>query len=440
MLQAGGGAGGEGAGGRGRGRGHHPHHPHQHTQHQHQHHHTQHPHPHRHAPLRPPRSEDKPKSTLSAEAKEWFPPNYVPPTQDNYFAGYGQPSYDQQRFSVQDRIRYNQHPEEYELQDSLSQLITMLDEVTYSPGRFATLSGPLVDSFSLTLDDVQHTQPLVEAIVNQAIREQNFRYNGARLCTMFDSVALTLDTTPVFRTCLLERCTSEENNIVSGMEVSSNNICGFAMFLAELYMQLENPEGGRIKALGESLCNILKHMLGTPDNNSTKSVCQILKLSGLALDADCKLHVDAIFTGLRTSEAAGVQAPLVRNLINLRQSRWGSGGFAELVDSESTTPTFHSQSNQNGIRHNNSAPPISGRGTRQRGNGDNGFYLPEGHRLTSEETAFLNQHLPQTGDRQFFDDGDILEDSDNDVWGSEMNEEQHADFLEFLRISNQIAR
>lgn len=43
----------------------------------------------------------------------------------------------------------------------------MLDEVTYSPGRFATLSGPLVDSFSLTLDDVQHTQPLVDAIVNQ---------------------------------------------------------------------------------------------------------------------------------------------------------------------------------------------------------------------------------------------------------------------------------
>lgn len=26
------------------------------------------------------------------------------------------------------------------------------------------------------------------------------------------------------------------------MEVNSNNVCGFAMFLAELYMQLENPE------------------------------------------------------------------------------------------------------------------------------------------------------------------------------------------------------
>lgn len=91
--------------------------------------------------------EDKPKSTLSAEAKEWFPPNYVPPSQDNfysnqenfdyynqdapnyeysnyhtnhtnapYFQGYDQVPYEQQRFSVQDRLRYHQHPEEYELQ------------------------------------------------------------------------------------------------------------------------------------------------------------------------------------------------------------------------------------------------------------------------------------------------------------------------------------
>lgn len=92
-------------------------------------------------------SEDKPKSTLSADAKEWFPPNYVPPSQDTFYSnpenfdyynqdvsnyeysnyhtnhtnapfyqGYDQVPYEQQRFSVQDRLRYHQHPEEYELQ------------------------------------------------------------------------------------------------------------------------------------------------------------------------------------------------------------------------------------------------------------------------------------------------------------------------------------
>jgi hypothetical protein len=154
-------------------------------------------------------SDDKPKSTLSAEAKEWFPPNYVPPATDVYYNrgnsdyynnyhNYGnhvyyqhQPSYDHhhnyggQRYSAQNRLQYHRRNEENQLQvnnfiresfdrysivflqDSLTQLMGMLDEVTFSPGRFASLSGPLVDSFTATLNDVQHTQPLVDAIVNQ---------------------------------------------------------------------------------------------------------------------------------------------------------------------------------------------------------------------------------------------------------------------------------
>lgn len=31
-------------------------------------------------------------------------------------------------------------------------------------------------------------------------------------------------------------------------------------------------------------------------------------------------------------------------------------------------------------------------------NGGGMFYLPEGHSLTTEEAAFLNQHLPQSGE------------------------------------------
>jgi hypothetical protein len=38
------------------------------------------------------------------------------------------------------------------------------------------------------------------------------------------------------------RCATEEANIISGTDVTGDYICGFAMFLAELYMQFENPE------------------------------------------------------------------------------------------------------------------------------------------------------------------------------------------------------
>lgn len=40
-------------------------------------------------------------------------------------------------------------------------------EITFDPGKFDTLCGPLVDSFAPTLQDANYTRPLVEAIVNQ---------------------------------------------------------------------------------------------------------------------------------------------------------------------------------------------------------------------------------------------------------------------------------
>lgn len=40
-------------------------------------------------------------------------------------------------------------------------------EITFDPGKFDTLCGPLVDAFASTLHDVNYTRPLVEAIVNQ---------------------------------------------------------------------------------------------------------------------------------------------------------------------------------------------------------------------------------------------------------------------------------
>lgn len=53
------------------------------------------------------------------------------------------------------------------LQENIGNLITVMCEITFDPGKFDTLCGPLVDSFAATLNDVNYTRPLVEAIVNQ---------------------------------------------------------------------------------------------------------------------------------------------------------------------------------------------------------------------------------------------------------------------------------
>lgn len=77
-------------------------------------------------------------------------------------------------------------------------------------------------------------------VCTQSIGESNFRYNGARLCSMYDSVAPPEESQ--FRACLLERCSAEETKIISGVETSEENMRGFAMFLAEIYTQLEDSQ------------------------------------------------------------------------------------------------------------------------------------------------------------------------------------------------------
>ncbi|CAB3243796.1 unnamed protein product [Arctia plantaginis] len=371
---------------------------------------------------------EPPKSTLSADAKEWYPPNYTPHAVPTYHldpAPYRPP-----RFSVQDRLRQAQDQDPYsleemsysleeventDLRENIANLIAVMCEITFDPGKFDTLCGPLVDAFASTLHDVSYTRPLVEAIVNQSIGEPNFRYNGARLCSMYDSVSPPEEST--FRACLLERCSTEENKIISGLETSEENMRGFAMFLAEIYTQLEDSQGGRVKSLGESLCKVLLHLLDTDKEVNIKAVCQLLKLSGIALDADCPSGMHAAFERLK--RRGGL--PCVRTVVALRAARWG---LAEPEPPVQPPPDLRRR-----ILYVN--------GEVESGSSDGG-YLADGHTLTAEERAFLQSNLPP-GKNVALDE-DILEELENDAWDTGMDAEMQAGFLEFLKMSNQIKR
>ncbi|XP_045764964.1 polyadenylate-binding protein-interacting protein 1 isoform X2 [Maniola jurtina] len=369
---------------------------------------------------------EAPVSNLSAEAKEWYPPNYVPQSP----VIYNQEPFRVPRYSVQDRIRqaqdqdpYNfdnlsyalEEPENLDLRENIANLITVMCEITFDPGKFDTLCGPLVDTFVLTLNDATYTRALVEAIVNQCIGEANFRYNGARLCSIFDSVAPPEEST--FRACLLERCSTEEHKIISGIESSEENMRGFAMFLAEIYTQLENSQGGRIRSLGESLCKVLLHLLDTDKETNIKSVCQLLKLSGIALDADCPASMHVAFERLKYR----AEMPCVRRVIQLRGARWGT---ADPEPDAAARPA---------------APPVARRlnQTNSEPEGTMGGYLADGQTLTLEERDFLQSNLPA---KPAALDIDILEELENEAWDTGMDAEMQAGYLEFLKISNQIKR
>lgn len=381
------------------------------------------------------------KSTLSADAKEWYPPNYTSQVAPTFNADSA--LYRPARFSVQDRLRQAQDQNPYNLEDmsysleeadnmdlreNIANLITVMCEITFDPGKFDTLCGPLVDSFASTLNDEIYTRPLVDAIVNQSIGEANFRYNGARLCSMYDSVAHPEES--VFRECLLERCSAEENKIITGVETSEENMRGFAMFLAEIYTQLEDSQGGRIKSLGESLCKVLLHLLDTDKETNIKSVCQLLKLSGIALDADCPMGMHAMFERLKRRASLAC----VHGVVALRAARWG------LADPEPhhhqhhapqpTLPPHPQQPSQPRRNHAVSNGEVEG--------GANEGFMADGHKLTAEERAFLQSNLPPGKNAAL--EEDILEELENEAWDTGMDAEMQSSFLEFLKLSNQIKR
>ncbi|KAJ0179981.1 hypothetical protein K1T71_004572 [Dendrolimus kikuchii] len=377
---------------------------------------------------------EPPKSNLSADAKEWYPPNYTPqPVQSHTVDPM---PFRPPRFSVQDRLRQAQDQNPYsidemycsleeaenmDLRENIGNLITVMCEITFDPGKFDTLCGPLVDSFASTLHDANYTRPLVEAIVNQSIGESNFRYNGARLCSMYDSVAPPEEST--FRACLLERCSTEENKIITGIETSEENMRGFAMFLAEIYTQLEDSQGGRIRSLGESLCKVFLHLLDTDKETNIKAVCQLLKLSGIALDADCPAGMHATFERLKRRATM----PAVSAVVALRARRWGLAE-AEPVPAHATL----------GDPRRRATHAVNGEAEGSEGAVGEGGYLADGHKLTAEERAFLQSNLPPG--RNLALDEDILEELENEAWDTGMDAEMQASFLEFLKISNQIKR
>uniref|UniRef100_A0A2A4J7D0 MIF4G domain-containing protein n=1 Tax=Heliothis virescens TaxID=7102 RepID=A0A2A4J7D0_HELVI len=372
---------------------------------------------------------EPPKSNLSADAKEWYPPNYTPHAVPAYAPD--PVHYRPHRSSVQDRLRQAQDQNPYsleemsysldeaenmDLRENIANLITVMCEITFDPGKFDTLCGPLVDAFATTLHDVSYTRPLVEAIVNQSIAEPNFRYNGARLCSMYDSVSPPEEST--FRACLLERCSSEENKIISGLETSEENMRGFAMFLAEIYTQLEDSQRGRIKTLGESLCKVLLHLLDTDKEVNIKAVCQLLKLSGIALDADCPSGMHAAFERLKRRASLAC----VRGVVALRAARWGTAEPEPVAP----PPELRRRYNYGAVNGEVESGP------------SDGGYLADGHTLTAEERAFLQSNLPP-GKNVALDE-DILEELENDAWDTGMDAEMQAGFLEFLKMSNQIKR
>ncbi|XP_071444875.1 polyadenylate-binding protein-interacting protein 1 [Hetaerina americana] len=376
-------------------------------------------------------------SKLSADAKEFYPKGYLPQQDHNAQRG---------------------GEENSEVKCRIGELIASL---TRDPGEFDRALTPLREKFVLWLQDPGAVHTMVDDIVEQSVVETNFRYNGARLCSFLYNLSGTIATS-VFRSYLISRCTKLSS---SRDDSQRSRSYGVAIFLAELFMQLEDGDGGsaggggrgrRIQALGEQLFSLLEKLIiqaltanayaqnskspapaavaAENEGEGLKCVCQALKLAGWQLEEMNRSRMNRLSNDLAHAAGGLAGERGVRRIAtavgDLRRAGWGRRNLSFSGDA-TTMPSPSAPLQCRGVEGSSQWHGGGGRGRGYYNSNvdDPVFYGPDGQILTAEESNFL-----QDSTAAIYDD-----ESGDGEWGDGwsdggMDEEMEAAFEQFLQL------
>uniref|UniRef100_A0A182IV26 Uncharacterized protein n=1 Tax=Anopheles atroparvus TaxID=41427 RepID=A0A182IV26_ANOAO len=263
---------------------------------------------------------------------------------------------------------------------ALDYLTEVIAELFDNPGMFEDVKQKLFSMFTDFRDDHYVLSNAVEMIFEQSIKESNFRYMGARLCQLLDS----LDNRPesLMRDLLLLKMDDQQSELPNYMKQEQVKVRGTTLFLAELYMQLRSPQ----HKLGQEIARHIIHAIGNllikegPEN--LKCICQCLKLCGYELEQDCCEDVHRILGKLQQSQSSSQSSVsnLIKSVLDLQSKSWGR----EIVP---VTPMPAMPNMMGG----GAVLAMGGGGLEV--NDSPVFYGPDGEILTEEENSFLETNM-----------------------------------------------
>lgn len=285
---------------------------------------------------------------------------------------------------------------------ALTYLMEVMRKLNDNPGMFETYQKELNSIYIEFAHNQYVISNAIETIFDQSICEQNFRYMGARICRLLDGIIASPNS--VFRQmlCLKMNYTQEENR--QFMKNEAHKVRGTTLFLAELYMQLQN-DGTRIPDIANSIYQTIHLLLKkiTPEN--IKCVCQALKLCGYELELDFPSQAAEIINILKQVKDIDVSTErLLKSVLDLSANRWGRNEPIATMTTPVIDTTMHEFTNE----------PV--------------FYGPDGKIITEEESSFLSGIPAYPSDNFDEDDDDELDDSD-----PEMDLEMRIAFQDFVK-------
>lgn len=197
-------------------------------------------------------------------------------------------------------------------------LINCLNE---NPGSFDSITASALTVFEGFGTNKYILTNAMEMIFNRSIKEQNFRYMGAKLYGLLDLIDLREDSS--FRMLLNLKLEYHRNEILKYMQNEQSKVRGTTLFLAELYMQLRN-DGNRIKDIAQNIVFSINQLLRKTTPENMKCICLTLKLAGYDLEFDCAADMTSIIQKLSSVNALDVSTSrILENVLNLQKNKWG---------------------------------------------------------------------------------------------------------------------
>ncbi|KAB0796628.1 hypothetical protein PPYR_10689 [Photinus pyralis] len=333
-------------------------------------------------------------SRLSPRAPEWYPANYKQPKRAPHQAAQDRLLHLKQHLNKKNVNTSEDEPkvEPEDGEDTECRAVEILENLMQNlirnPAQFQDILGSFIETLAPFYMDFQFINYITELIVEKVLSDPNFRYSAVRLCVVIQSEC------GLFRSALCLLCQKKANR---------NNDFNLTLLLAELYTQLDYDT-----IYADLVINSLIGILKSYDENNVKAACQVLKLTGFALENTHKNEISDIFTKLFAARDHQLLAikNLIDSVISLREQNWGR-----------TTPSINTTHNSNQTTNVAHDGPV--------------FYGPDGQELTEEEQQFLDNcssHSTQS---------DAVTDFiDEDWWDPEMTDEIMEAFEQFIINEN----
>lgn len=162
---------------------------------------------------------------------------------------------------------------------ALDMLRETIQQLTDKPGMFEEYAMDLKEAFGDVIESRLVMACAIEMLFEQSIMEPQCRYMGARLCHLLDTLATTSVSANLFRELMILKLAHDETELPLCMQQEQLKVRGTALFLADLYVQLNSDGEQRIIELARSILTTMELLLSKPGPENAKCVCQALKVS-----------------------------------------------------------------------------------------------------------------------------------------------------------------